>query len=210
MDIKTFVDACHKAAAAYQLIRCSSGNMSWRVGDDTALMTASRSWMCEIHADQIAVVKLSDGSVGNGVTPTVEHVFHMGILNARTDMNVVLHFQTPSATVLACTDIAEQNFFVTPEIPYYIGKPVTVPFFQPGSQELADAVIAGMKHGNMVILRNHGFVTVGKDFNDAIQRAVFFEMACDIILRGGDKIEPLPQKDAEILQEAGKSGVGNA
>ena len=39
-----------------------------------------------------------------------------------------------------------------------------------------------MKDSNIVILANHGLVTVGVDFNDAIQRAVFFELACQILI----------------------------
>jgi len=49
---------------------------------------------------------------------------------------------------------------------------------------LAEAVADAFKdpQTHLAILKNHGLVTVGKDFNDAIQKAVFFEMACRILL----------------------------
>ena len=61
----------------------------------------------------------------------------------------------------------------------------------------------------MAILRNHGFVTVGTDFNDAIQKGMFFELACDVILRGGDSIVPIEPELAAQIKENGKklSGV---
>jgi ribulose-5-phosphate 4-epimerase/fuculose-1-phosphate aldolase len=49
---------------------------------------------------------------------------------------------------------------------------------------LAQAVIDTFKEPqtHIAILKNHGLVSVGTDLNDAIQKAVFFEMACRIML----------------------------
>ena len=45
---------------------------------------------------------LSDGTIIDGAKPTVEIAFHAGIMRARPDVSVVMHFQTPCATTLAC------------------------------------------------------------------------------------------------------------
>ena len=56
---------------------------------------------------------------------------------------------------------------------------------------------------DMVILQNHGFVTVGADLNDAIQKAAFFELACEVIVRGGESIVPIaPEIVGQIRQNA--------
>jgi len=68
--------------------------------------------------------------------------------------------------------------------------------------ELADAVIACAKEHALVILQNHGQVTYGRDFNEAIQRAVFFEMICEIILRGGDNLKRLTPEQVASLTNA--------
>ena len=54
----------------------------------------------------------------------------------------------------------------------------------PGSAELAQATIDALADSqtHIAVLKNHGLVSVGTDFNDAIQKATFFEMACRIIL----------------------------
>ena len=100
-QIDAFVAAAHKAGR-YGLVTCSSGNLSRRVTADRLMLSASRSWLAELTPQQVAVCELSSGNVLNDVKPTVESVFHRGILKARPEVNVVLHFQSPYATAIAC------------------------------------------------------------------------------------------------------------
>lgn len=180
---QTFAQAAHKAAQ-YNLVQCSSGNLSWRVTPDKAMLSASGAWLAELTTDQIALCDLASGQCVNRVKPTCEAGFHLGILNARPDMNVVLHFQTPYATALACGEPEKVDFNVIIEIPLYIKHIAVVDYNTPGSTELADAVIQALSDTctHMVILKNHGLVTVGTTFDNAIQKAAFFELACQIRL----------------------------
>ena len=198
-----FIASAHKVAQ-YDLVKCSSGNLSWRLDKTIAAVTASRSWLGELTADQIAVCDIKTGKCLNGKTPTVEHAFHLGILRNRPEINVVLHFQSPYATAIACAKKNDHNFNVIVEIPCYIGTPAVVDYFPPGSVELADATIAAMKNSEMAILRNHGLVTVGKTFNDAVQKAVFFELACQIILTGPNH-KALPPEQVQYLRSLAKA-----
>ena len=61
----------------------------------------------------------------------------------------------------------------------------------------------------MVMLRNHGQVTAGRDFNDTIQKAVFFELACDIIIRAGEKISPMAAETVTNLRAMAKTPQGS-
>ncbi len=195
--IEAFVNACHQVAA-YGLLRCSSGNMSYRLDANLVVLTASRSWLAELAANDVSICNLKDGRCVNDKIPTVENSFHLGILRNRTEVNVVLHFQSPFATAIACGNPRDYNFFVIPEIPYYIGQPAVVEYTPPGSVELAEAVVSAANGHNMVILRNHGIVAVGKDFEDVIQKAVIFELACQILLYQ-NKPRFLTQSDIDAL-----------
>jgi len=184
-QVDRFVAECHRAGQ-HGLMLCSSGNMSWRFDSEHVLLSASRSWLPDISPDQVALVNLADGEVLNDCKPSVESRFHLGVLRENPETNVVLHYQSPQATALACrADEDALNYFVTPEIPFYIGPIAEVPYLPPGSDELAEAVIDGLRTHGAVMLRNHGQVTVGRDFDDAIQRAVLLELACGILLNGG-------------------------
>jgi ribulose-5-phosphate 4-epimerase/fuculose-1-phosphate aldolase len=120
----------------------------------------------------------------------VETGLHFGVYRIRPDVNAVLHFQSPCATAIACGDPARYDFHVIPEIAYYIQKLAIVDYYVPGSPELAAAVVPALQNHNLVILRNHGLVTVGRSLPEAIQNAGFFELACEILLRGRD-LRPL-------------------
>jgi len=184
-QVDQFVAQCHRASE-HGLMLCSSGNMSWRINSEHVLISASRSWLQDISRDQVALVNLADGKVLNDCRPSVESRFHLGVLREVPETNVVLHFQSPQATSLACrADDEPLNFFVIPEIAFYIGSIAELPYMQPGSEALADAVIDSLRTHGAVMLRNHGQVTLGKDFNDVIQRALLVELACGIMLNGG-------------------------
>ena len=202
-----FVEACHKVAE-YGLVSCSSGNLSWRVKPNTALLSASGTWLAELTQDQVAACDISTGQCTNGKPPTCESVFHLGILKNRPQMNVVLHFQSPYAAAVACGDPENLNFNVIFEVPVNICSPAMVDCLLPGSEALAQATIDALSdpQTHIAILKNHGLVTVGKDFNDAIQKAVFFEMACRIMLINPNA-KPL---SAAILKELRTDGGAKA
>ena len=193
-----FVAACHEAESR-GLLRCSSGNLSWRVGGGRMLVTRTRSWLGRLTADDIAVCSIEDGASLNGVKPTVEVRFHAGILRARPEVNVVLHYQSPCATALACQKRKGISYAVIPEIPFYIGPVGQVPYLPPGSTELADAVTEVMVKHDLAIMANHGQVTVAQDFDHAVQNAEFFELACQIILASGRALRPLSAKAVRHL-----------
>jgi len=196
--IDEFLQSCHKAATR-GLMRCSSGNMSLRLDEDRMLATGTRSWMADVAADQVSVCRISDGVLLDGAKPTVEIGFHASILRTRPDVNVVMHFQTPHATALACQQARDINYFVIPEIPFYIGHVARVPYFLPGTKELAEAVTAAMQEHDMVVMGNHGIVTVAADYAHVIQNAEFFELACEIIIHSGSALKPLPEEDVKAL-----------
>jgi len=180
--ISEFVRACHRVAE-YGLLKYSSGNMSYRLDADLIAVSARGAWLAEISSDGVAVCTLADGRVLNGVKPTAESEFHLGILRSRNDVNVVLHFQSPFATAIACGRRITRHFNVIPELPIYIGEVGIVEYLPPGSKELAEKVVSAVQTHDLVILQNHGQVVVGKDYDDAIQKAGFFELACQILMR---------------------------
>ena len=148
----------------------------------------------------MAVCDVVSGLSENGVRPSMESVFHLGVMRERADVNVVLHFQSEYATVVACMKEKPESFNVTLEVPYHVGEIAVIPYYCPGSPELAQAVIDGMREHDAVLMSNHGQVVCGKDFDDVLQRALFFEMACRIIVQSRGRYEVLGKKDVENLK----------
>ncbi len=196
--LKIFVEAAHRVGT-HQLLLCSSGNLSWRLNDDILLISQTGSWLPYLNKDQVCISRHSDGMVINNVEPSMDSGFHFGIMRQRKDVNVILHFQSLYATTLACLPDPPVNYNVISEIPLYIGEIETLPYICPGSPALALKVTDSMKTHDLVVLRNHGQVVVGKNFDDVIQKALFFELACGIILRSNNQAVRLtPEQISEM------------
>lgn len=184
--IERFIEAAHRVGKE-RLQLCSSGNLSWRVEDNLALVSGTGSWLPRISKENIAICDISTGMRVDGPKPSMESVFHLGVLRKRKDMNVVLHFQSEFATIVSCMRNKPTNFNVVAEVPCYCGKEIPViPYFRPGSKELADAVTEALTNHDCVLMSKHGQAVCGKDFDDAFQKAVFLELACSIIVRAGE------------------------
>ena len=184
--ITKFIEQAHRVGKE-RLQLCSSGNLSWRVGENTALVSGTGSWLPRLAEENVAVCDISTGLRIDGPKPSMESVFHLGVLRERKDMNVVLHFQSEYATIVSCMKKKPDNFNVIAEVPCYCGREIPViPYFRPGSKELADAVTNALREHDCVLMSKHGQAVCGKDFDDAFQKAVFFEFACGIIVRAGE------------------------
>lgn len=201
-DIQKFVEQAHRVGDAGLTI-CSSGNLSWRIGDE-ALVSGTGSWVPELVAEKVSICKVATGEVVNGVKPSMESVFHLGVMRERPDVNVVLHFQSQYATLLACCEDRPDNINVTAEMPLHVGRVIPeIPFMRPGSPELAEAVVAALKNRNSIQLLKHGQVVCGKDFDDVFQRAMFFEMGCRIVyqaLQAGTKPNVLTEEELDAIE----------
>lgn len=199
--IETFLAAAHKVGAV-GLTVCSSGNLSMRYGNEV-LISATGSWIPELKPMQIAVLDIRTGESLNGVKPSMEHTFHLGVMREREDVGCVLHFQSPYATALACSKQIPEDLNVTAELPCHVGETIPrVAYRRPGSPELAAAVVEAMREHNSILLLKHGQVTCGKDFNQAFERAMFLEMACRIAILTHGEFTTLDKDELNDIHSA--------
>lgn len=171
-----------KKAGQYKLAQCSSGNISHRLDDSTLIISQTRAWLSSLKSNQIAHVNLIDGSIINDIKPSGELPLHLAVMRKRINAKTVLHCQSVSATTLACSERKDIDYNVLIEVPIYIGKVRHIPYFMPGSAELAEAVAEASESADIIQLKNHGQVIIGVNYDDVIQKAVFFELACTIIV----------------------------
>jgi ribulose-5-phosphate 4-epimerase/fuculose-1-phosphate aldolase len=77
-----------------------------------------------------------------------------------------------------------------------------VPYHAPGSQELADAVTEQAREHRAVLMANHGFAVVGRDFEDAVMNAEEFEEnARLLVMTRGVPVNLLGERDIAALKE---------
>lgn len=204
-QINEFVKWARRAGAE-QLSLCSSGNLSWRIADDEVLVSATGAWLSDLTPEEVSVCRLSDEAVLNGVKPSREARFHLGIYRERPELKAILHFQSTYATAIACMQNPPESINLTAEIPLYVGEEIpVVPYLMPGSMALAEAVIDAMKDSDSCYLANHGEVVAGSSLADAFQKAVFFEMGARLAVLTQGNVNVMKPQDLEAIRAlAGK------
>lgn len=191
-DPKT--DFCKFCRLLYDrhLVSGVGGNMSVRAGDDFFLTPTGCS-LRDIKPDAVVRVCAS-GKVLEGNEPTKDAGMHIGILTTKPDVNVVCHVH--GAHIVAATSFFEPGPDTLPPLtPGFVAfaYPIPmIPFFVPGTQILAERVTEELtkKKTRAVLLQNHGLVTVGKDFREAINMAEEIDEAARIFVltRGEAKV----------------------
>lgn len=58
--IERFIEAAHRVGQE-RLQLCSSGNLSWRVNKDLALVSGTGSWLPRITKENVAICNISTG-----------------------------------------------------------------------------------------------------------------------------------------------------
>jgi ribulose-5-phosphate 4-epimerase/fuculose-1-phosphate aldolase len=201
-----FIETAHAIGRGYTL--CSSGNLSIRVDDHLCLVSTAGSWLGKMKKEQIAVCNYKTGEALNGLKPSTEHNIHFGLLNARPDVNAIIHSQPMFATTIACSQVRPTNYNITAELPCYIGEVMEIPYTRPGSVDLAKKVVEALAQNHLALLLNHGIVAVGPTSAEAYQRTCFFEMACQVIIQTGGKYNLLTHQELKDIDQyiLGKKG----
>jgi L-fuculose-phosphate aldolase len=165
---------------ALGLNRGTAGNASVRDGE-YILITPSALPVAEM-TEQDVVRLAADGSVLQGGKPSSEWRFHCDILNARSDVNAVVHMHSPFATTIACLrrDVPAVHYMVA----MAGGSDIRcTPYSVFGEQELSNLALEALRGRKACLLGNHGLIALGTDLVDALSVAVEVEFLCEIYWR---------------------------
>ena len=158
----------------------TGGNISARAADDDKIwITPSQLYKGSLGAEALLCIR-EDGSLVEGEgKPSVEYQMHWKSYQVRPDATAAVHTHSPAATAFGITN---QKFppFNTDAI--FLADTQIVPWFMPGSSELADAVSEALKTSRGAILQCHGLMAVGKTMRDAATRAMMIEETAKLYL----------------------------
>jgi len=132
----------------------------------------------------------ANGILLDGRPSTKEAGLHLGVLRTRPDIHVVLHVH--GDYIIAASLLLKPGPCalpaLTPGFVYHAYPLAMLPFMAPGSPDLAAGVAQALSEpgARAVLLQNHGLVTVGKDFHDALNVAEEIDEAARVhVLVGG-------------------------
>ncbi len=192
---KNFCGSCRLLYERH-LVSGVGGNISARAGDNIFLTPSGYS-LRDVEPDVVVKVNNS-GEVLEGGTPTKDAGMHLGILRAKPSVNVVCHVH--GAYIVAATTILEPGPDtlppLTPGFVFYAYPLPMIPFLVPGTEILAQSVIRELSNEKCraLFLQNHGLVTVGKDFQEALNVAEEIDEAARIFVLTGGRAKAISQE----------------
>lgn len=156
-QIDEMVAACHRSASL-GYVHSQGGNLSYRVEENTVLITPTKVYKGDIEFDSICVVTMDGKTLyaPQGGKPTGELPFHLRILGRRPDLNALVHAHPPILTgfAIAGGDVLSRPFL--PEPVLEVGPMVMVPYGEPLSEQLAQNFDAAVERSNGFLMENHG------------------------------------------------------
>jgi ribulose-5-phosphate 4-epimerase/fuculose-1-phosphate aldolase len=179
----------------------STGNISARVGAEV-WVTPTGQPLRGLRPYGLARLN-ADGGRLNEAAPSKEYPFHLAIYRRRPEARAVVHLHSTYAVALSCLDDFAGDESLAPLTPYYFMRvaPLAVlPYFRPGSPDLARAIEGVADGHHSILLRNHGLICAGATLLEAADRAEELEQTARLhfILRG-EQTRPLSPADVQDL-----------
>ena len=188
------------------LITATGGNLSVRIpGKDEIWITPSALFKGDLRPELMVRLRL-DGQVldAEARSPSSEWRMHCAVYQARPDVEAVIHAHAPQATILT---LSGRPFLPISTEAAFLGDVGRVPFIMPGTQELAQAVVAALGASPAVLLQNHGILVAGSSLRRAADMAEVLERTAEVILgcyAVGQEPPVLPDEALAALREVGK------
>jgi L-fuculose-phosphate aldolase len=157
------------------------GNISARDRETGLVYLTPSAMSYEIICEDDVVVAKTDGTIVDGKRrPTVEFEMHLGIYNARPEINAVVHTHPVYSQIFGV--LRESIPAVIDEAAQVLGGEVRCARYElPGTKELAAACVQALgKDGCACLLANHGAVSLGADMDAAFRAAKVLEMTAQI------------------------------
>jgi L-fuculose-phosphate aldolase len=162
------------------LTSATGGNVSYRIGDDM-LISPTGCVMDEIDPEDWVKVNICTGEIHSSLSkPSSEIIMHREIFLARPDVLSIMHSHPPHVIALSLLGIEIRP--IGSEAPISLGERIPlIPYEIPTSPVLGKAVAQYAANYNVLILENHGLVTLGKTNREAYNRTELVEEIAKIM-----------------------------
>ncbi|WP_032120497.1 class II aldolase/adducin family protein [Clostridium amazonitimonense] len=169
-------DICHKM---WQLgwVAANDGNVSVKIDEDTFLATPTGISKSFMSPDKIVKIN-SKGEIleaKDGYKPSSEIKMHLRCYEERDDVGAVVHAHPPTATGFA---LAHRNMdtYSLVECVISVGSVPIAKYGTPSTDEVPNAIAPYLPEHDVILLENHGALTVGKDLLTAYYRMETLEL----------------------------------
>ncbi len=186
------------------------GNISVR-DPETGLIYVKPSGMnyYDITTDDVVVFDKELNIVDGHRKPTIEFNFHIGIMNARPEINYVIHTHPIYSAVFGV--IGEDLPGICEDFVQLVGDKITnCTYALPGTEQLAVNVVAALEDKRAVMIPNHGTVCCGEDFETAMKVCFVVEKSAQVYIMAKSIGTPMliSTEDVLAMQDFAKNHYG--
>ncbi|WP_102026654.1 class II aldolase/adducin family protein [Salirhabdus sp. Marseille-P4669] len=146
------------------LVVGAGGNLSMRDGN-IMYLSPSGFDLKEIEDHQWVRVHIETGEVLDDLKPSSEILMHLECFRKRPDITAVLHAHPSYSVGVSSTGQTIPPLF--PDYPAMVKSVAYLEYMIPTTHVLADAVAEVIEENDVVVMRNHGVLTVGKTMKEA-------------------------------------------
>jgi len=185
------------------LVVGKSGNVSLRLppegGRELLAITPTSRYYDLLTVNDIQIVDFEAEPVEGDLPPSSETMLHIGIYQARKNVNAVIHTHSVFASAISAAGL-EIPPILDDQVTFIGGEIRLAGYALPGSQELVEHVMASLGERNAVLLPNHGAVGVGRTMREAFTVCELLEETAKIYLcaLALGKVNPLPAEAIEV------------
>ena len=170
-----------------------------------------------VTAEDLILFDLDSNPVeGDGRRPYLERFIHGGIYRCRSDVNAVVHSHSPSVIPFAASSVALRPIyhmasFIARQAPVFeirVRFGITDMLVRDAAQGLALAEV--LQSEAIVLMRGHGFCTVGESLPVAVFRAVYTETNAALQQQAialGGTVTYLDEGEARLSEKSNRSVV---
>ena len=200
---------CHVGQLMHQrgAVDGTGGNISARLAEDRVLVSPSGLATGFLEPDQLVIINFAGERVdapndaNAKLRPTSESSMHLECYRQRDDVMAVVHAHPPTAIALTLAGFDFQQCLI-PEMVVLLGMVPTAPYSTPSSIENRDAISHLIREHDVIMLSNHGSLTVAKTLWDAYLLLESLEHNAGIIHRAlqlSDELKTIPADQIEKL-----------
>ncbi|KHD84340.1 class II aldolase/adducin family protein [Heyndrickxia ginsengihumi] len=200
-------EICEVCNKMWQLgwVAANDGNVSAKLEENIFITTPTGISKSFITPEKLVKIN-SQGEIleANGeYRPSSEIKMHLRCYSERDDVGAVVHAHPPTATGFALAHIHLDNYSLI-ESAITIGSVPITPFGTPSTMEVPEAITPYLEHHDVLLLENHGALSVGCDLITAYYRMETLELVAKTsfiarMLNQGKQEKEIPRENLERL-----------
>jgi L-fuculose-phosphate aldolase len=163
------------------LTTTSGGNISLRVSEEVIVITPSATDKGRMKWRDVGVLSILGENLTPKLKPSIEFNLHLNIYKKMKDVSAIVHAHPVFASAFTAMK-GTLNTSLTAEARAICGVPRFVPYAVMGSAELADVAAQNAEEAHILLLENHGILTMGTSLLQAFDKLEVLENAAKMTL----------------------------